>query len=98
MLLSVLLLLGENWCSLSCVSVFHLWFSWQGALSFSFIQETSKFNASCIDSFRPYLLPPTPSSGPASPCVSDQESASDVDEQANQKGADDEGEEVKKGK
>ena len=44
------------------------------------------------------MLPPTPSSDPASPCVSDQESASDVDEQANQKGADDEGEEVKKGK
>ena len=43
-------------------------------------------------------MPPTPSSDPASPCVSDQGSASDVDEQANQKGADDEGEEVKKGK
>ena len=80
------------------MSIFHLWFIWRGALSFFFIQEISKFNASYIDSFRPYLLPPTPSSDPASPCVSDQEGASDVDEQANQKGADEESEEVKKGK
>ena len=49
-----------------------------------------------IDSFRPYLLPPTPSSGPASPLVSDQESE---EGQLNDKGTTiDYGiEEIKKG-
>ncbi|XP_078361983.1 uncharacterized protein LOC144646311 [Oculina patagonica] len=48
-------------------------------------------------SIRPYLLPPTPSSGPASPAISDQESISE-EEQSSDKGdvTQDEKEEIKK--
>ncbi|KAJ7391158.1 hypothetical protein OS493_020188 [Desmophyllum pertusum] len=38
-------------------------------------------------SIRPYLMPPTPSSGPASPALSEQESVSE-EEQSSDKGAD----------
>ena len=45
----------------------------------------ANFNA-LLSQYRSYLLPPTPSSDPASPAISDQESVSD-EEQSNNKQA-----------
>lgn len=59
---------------------------------------TGCFLTNAFDYDRPYLLPPTPSSGPGSPALSDQESIGE-DEIASDKGdaVQDEKEEIKKG-